>query len=68
MAAAVIAAGCVASQRGGSNAGTAKGDTRARLRVDFARSERDLHAQVLPLLNRYCWDCHEMARLRVGWH
>ena len=66
LAAAVVAVGCVASQRGGSTVGSSKGNARTRLRVDFARSERDLHAQVLPLLNRYCWDCHGDGATKGG--
>ena len=71
MAAAAVAAGCVASQRGGSEGaaskgGASKGGARPRPRVDLARADRDLHAQVLPLLNRYCWDCHGDGATKGG--
>ena len=29
-----------------------------RPRADLAKSEAQFHKEVLPLLNRYCWDCH----------
>ncbi len=62
VAAAVVAAGCVASQRT-SSAGTSG---RKPPQIDLAKADRDLHAQVLPMLNRYCWDCHGDGATKGG--
>ncbi len=52
LGAAAIASGCLAVSR------TRSQSSLRRPTLDRARAEVGLHGEVLPLLNRYCWDCH----------
>lgn len=53
LVAGVIASGTLAYQRRHSTAVSYRLPT-----VDPARAEAGLHKNVLPVLNKYCWDCH----------
>ena len=59
--AAIVTTGCIVAGRK-----TTSGVRRAGPHVDLAKADRDLHAQVLPLLNRYCWDCHGDGATKGG--
>lgn len=58
-AAASVGLASVRRQGGGTSA-------LKRPRADLAKSEAQFHKEVLPLLNRYCWDCHGDGATKGG--